>query len=95
MQLKQAETIKLKGVYMRSKSNSKTRMLYDNEADLLIIDYVSPHVEQDTDEVEDGVFVLSNQKTGNVEGVRILSFKNRFSKGFELAIPQILKKRAV
>jgi uncharacterized protein YuzE len=79
---------------MKSRPKINTRMIYDNEADLLIIDYVPPYVGQDTDEVEDGVFVLSNQKTGNVEGVRILSFKKRFSKGFDLTLPSILKKRA-
>jgi hypothetical protein len=75
---------------MKAKSKVKTTMIYDQEADLLIIDYIPPYVGQDADEIEDGVFVLSNPKTGNVEGVRILSFTKRF----ELTLPTVLKKRA-
>ena len=79
---------------MKAKSKVKTTMIYDQEADLLIIDYIPPYVGQDADEIEDGVFVLSNPKTGNVEGARILSFTKRFSKGFELNLPTVLKNRA-
>ena len=83
---------------MKAKSKVKTTMIYDQEADLLIIDYIPPYVGQDADEIEDGVFVLSNPKTGNVERARILSLKKRFtkrfSKGFELNLPTVLKNRA-
>ncbi len=79
---------------MKSKLKSSIKMSYDDEADFLIIDHVPPYVGQDQDEIQDGIFVLSNPKTGHVEGFRILSFRKRFSKGFDLTLPSVLKKRA-
>ncbi len=50
---------------------------YDEEGDFLELTFGLPPKDCLTDEIEEGVFVTKNEKTNELYGIGILSFKKR------------------
>lgn len=72
---------------MFDKMDKKTRLYYDEEGDFLEISIGEP-TECYAEEVEPGVFVRIDNKTGEVKSISILDFVERtHSKDIEFNIP--------
>jgi len=61
---------------------------YDQEGDILHIDTRAPYLEQDSDEVADGVIARFNPETKAIENLEILFYSSRMfqKKHFDLPI---------
>src|SRR3989338_8865970 len=72
---------------MLNKMDKKTRLYYDEEGDFLEISVGEP-TECYAEEIEPGVFVRIDNKTGEVKSISILDFLERTqSKDIEFNVP--------
>ncbi len=69
--------------------DSKLKLFYDREADILHIDRISPYSQHESEELEDGVVARMNPETNEIENLGVLFFSIRLlrSNGFELPVP--------
>ena len=59
---------------------------YDEPSDTLYLDACEPYAEQESQDLEPGVLVRRNPRTGAVENVEILEFNVRAAKGRPLPL---------
>jgi len=66
---------------------TKLRLKYDREADILHIDKCPPYAEQESQELEDEVVVRLNPDTGEVENLDVLFFSTRLLRTDLIELP--------
>lgn len=64
---------------------------YDQLGDVLYISKIKSYKEQDSDEIQDGVFARMNPITHEIESLEILSFKKRLLKDATFSLPILAK----
>ena len=67
---------------------------YDPASDTLYIDACPPYGEQESDEIARGVIARSNPRTGRIENIEVLSFRDRFATGAPFVLPITLDMRS-
>ena len=65
----------------------KLTFQYDRKGDILYVNKRSPHAEQDSEEIGDGVIARLNRATGEIENLEILLFSTRLLRGDLLELP--------
>lgn len=65
----------------------KLTFQYDRKGDILYVNKRSPHAEQDSEEIGDGVIARLNRATGEIENLEILFFSTRLLRGDLLELP--------
>ena len=60
---------------------------YDREADILYVNKRSPHADQDSEELEDGVIARLNRTTGEIENLEVLFFSTRLLRSNIMELP--------
>ena len=73
----------------------KLTFRYDSVGDILFIDKTPPYDEQQTDEIEYGVFARLNPDTEEIENLEILWFSKRLTEGSVFELPVAATLRAV
>lgn len=68
---------------------------YDRETDILHINTVVPYAEQESEELEDGIIVRLNPKTGKVENFEVLFFTSRLLRSELFSLPVIADIRQI
>ena len=66
---------------------SKLRLRYDREADILYIDSCPPYSGQESEELNDEVIARLNPDTGDVENLEVLFFSTRLLRSDLLELP--------
>jgi uncharacterized protein YuzE len=74
---------------------TKLRVTYDREADILHIDQVKPYAEQETEELGDDVLARMNPKTDEIENIEVLFFSTRLLREEVFEIPVFAKFQKV
>lgn len=60
---------------------------YDEPSDTLYIDACPPYGEQESNEIARGVVVRMNPRTGKIENIEVLTFRERFATGTAFELP--------
>lgn len=60
---------------------------YDRTGDILYLGKTSPYPEQESEEIDYGVVVRLNPKTGEIENLEVLFFSQRVASGETLRLP--------
>ena len=59
------------------KETNTYEIYYDEEGDFLEVTFGEPPQEEFSDEIEPGVFITKDERTMEIKGIGILSFKKR------------------
>ena len=70
------------------------RLHYDPASDTLYIDACPPYEEQESDEIARGVVARSNPRTGMIETIEVMYFRDRFEAGEPFELPISLDMRS-
>ncbi len=60
---------------------------YDRKGDILYLGKTAPYPEQDSEELDFGLVVRRNPKTGEIENLEILGFSRRVASGETFELP--------
>ncbi len=67
-------------------------MAYDRDGDVLWLCTAPPYPAQLSEEIDDGVIARKHPHSGDIEGMEILFFGNRFADGWELRVPMPVRR---
>jgi uncharacterized protein YuzE len=70
-----------------SRMDTKLSFHYDRDADILYINTRAPYGEEESEELNDETIARLNPETGNVEGLEVLFFSTRLSRGGDFDLP--------
>ncbi len=73
------------------KPNDQLTFEYDAEGDILYIYKIEANLNQESDEIEDGIVARINPENSEIESLEILSFKKRLEKNPSFTLPILAK----